>query len=107
MTRRRGKRKFSNPNQMPSGAMPADASLQVPNNSYHPPPRWYVDKPFTCAKCGSEEVWTAEQQKWYYEVAKGTLFATAKHCRKCRNRIREVNDEQRRKSESGKKPTLE
>lgn len=31
--------------------------------------RYYIDKRFTCAKCGTEEVWTAAQQKWWYEVA--------------------------------------
>ena len=106
MTRRRDKRRFSDPNQMPSGAVPADNSQQVPNNSYDSPPKWYVDKPFVCLDCGSEEVWTAEQQKWYYEVAKGTLYATAKCCRECRNRLRDAKVEQRERSEAGKKPKL-
>ncbi len=32
---------------------------------------WYRDDPFECAGCGKLEIWTATQQKWWYEVAKG------------------------------------
>ncbi len=107
MSRRRDKQRFSGPGGVPTGAVPADQSQQVPNNSYDPPPIWYIDKPFVCVDCGCEEIWTAEQQKWYYEVAKGSLFATAKRCRECRNRIRDERTEQRRRSEAGKKPKPE
>ena len=55
---------------IPEGAIAADLTQQAANNSYGPP-LYYVDQPFTCIDCGSEEVWTAEQQKWYYEVVKG------------------------------------
>lgn len=103
MSRRRDKKRFSKPNRVPTGAVVANVREQVPNNSYDPPPQWYVDKPFKCVDCGSEEVWTAEQQKWFYEVAKGSLYATAKRCRQCRHRIRDAKDENRRKSEAGRK----
>jgi Probable zinc-ribbon domain len=63
--------------------IPADASQQAPNNSYCPP-LFYEDIPFTCRDCGSREVWTAEQQQWWYEVAKGTIYSTAVRCRLCR-----------------------
>lgn len=75
---------------IPRDAVIADLSRQVPNNSYDSPPTYYVDKPFTCVDCGKEEVWTAEQQKWYYEQAKGSLYATAVRCRPCRKRHREI-----------------
>ncbi|MCA9221639.1 MAG: zinc-ribbon domain containing protein, partial [Planctomycetales bacterium] len=32
------------------------------------------------------QVWSAQQQKWYYEVAKGSLYATAIRCRECRQK---------------------
>lgn len=70
--------------KVPPEAVLADLSAQVPNNSYSPPPRYYVDREFTCVDCGREEVGTAEQQKWYYEVAKGSLYAIAIRCRDCR-----------------------
>ncbi|WP_202799930.1 zinc-ribbon domain-containing protein [Schlesneria paludicola] len=72
--------------RIPAGAIPADLSQQVPNNSYSPPPKYYVDTPFVCVDCRSEEVWAASQQKWYYEVAKGSLYATAVRCLDCRRK---------------------
>jgi hypothetical protein len=79
--------------EFPPGAVLADRSQQVPNNSYSPPPEYYVDVEFTCKVCGRQEVWTAEQQKWYYEVAKGSLYGTAVRCRECRRQAAEMRGE--------------
>lgn len=68
----------------PSGRIAADLSQQAPNNSYGGVPLYYEDTPFTCVDCGKEEVWTAEQQKWWYEVAKGPIYSRAVRCRDCR-----------------------
>jgi len=70
--------------EMPRGAVAADKSQQVSINPFSTPPEYYVDIEFKCRDCGRREVWTAEQQKWYYEVAKGSLNATAVRCRECR-----------------------
>ena len=77
---------------IPPGAVLADKSQQVPNNSYDPPPAYYVDKEFICRDCGRHEIWTGEQQKWYYEVAKGSLYATAIRCRDCRQKYSELHN---------------
>jgi hypothetical protein len=73
-------------------AIRVDPTALVPCNSYGPPDfierGYYLDVPFTCASCGSEEVWTASQQKWWYEVAKGSLYSGAKLCRTCRRDAR-------------------
>jgi hypothetical protein len=37
---------------------------------------YYRDESFTCRDCGVVEVWTATQQKWWYEVAKGESSPT-------------------------------
>lgn len=66
-----------------SSRISADLSRQAPNNSYDPP-RYYEDRPFTCVDCGKEEIWTAERQKWWYEVAKGPIYSRAVRCRECR-----------------------
>ncbi len=71
---------------LPRGAVPADHSQQVPNNSYSPPPDFYVDIEFVCKDCEAQGVWTGKQQKWYYEVAKGSLFCTAVRCHDCRQK---------------------
>jgi hypothetical protein len=82
--------------EIPVGSIAADISQQAPNNSISAR-LYYVDKPFRCADCGAEEVWTASQQKWYYEVAKGPIYGEAKRCRACRARRRQQREEQRRK----------
>jgi hypothetical protein len=83
---------------MPEGAIAADLSQQAPNNTYSPL-LFYVDHPFKCVDCGKEEVWTAAQQKWYYEVAKGSIYAGAVRCRACRQEHRRSKDEHRRRSQ--------
>ncbi len=72
----------------------------APSNSYGVPEfverGYYEDVEFVCQKCGREETWTATQQKWWYEVAKGYVYSTAKLCRVCRRRERERRAEARR-----------
>jgi hypothetical protein len=87
--------------EIPPGAVVADHSQQVPWNSYSPPPKYYVDIEFKCRDCGREEIWTAEQQKWYYEVAKGSLFGRPIRCRECRNKIKDQKAIQRQQMEDG------
>jgi hypothetical protein len=70
-----------------SGRIPADLSKQAPNNSYGAR-LYYEDTPFTCIDCGKEEVWTAEQQQWWYEVARGPIYSQANRCRECRRKRR-------------------
>ncbi|QIL82503.1 hypothetical protein G7047_23125 [Diaphorobacter sp. HDW4A] len=48
------------------------------------PHRRYVDKAFTCIDCGVQQVWTAKQQLWWYEIAKGNPYTAAVRCRPCR-----------------------
>lgn len=81
------------PHDLPEGAIPADLSQQVPWNSYSAAPLYYVDRPFTCRDCGREEIWTAAQQKWWYEVAKGSLYSTAVRCRDCRRARRNARQQ--------------
>src|SRR4051812_27339732 len=69
-----------------------DPSALAPGHSYSTPDfverGYYVDRPFSCRDCGEPQVWTAEQQKWWYEVAKGDVFSTATRCRACRRQAR-------------------
>jgi hypothetical protein len=78
----------------PAGAVLADEAQLGHNNTYGLLPRFYVDKVVVCRQCGAEEVWPAERQKWWYEVAKGSINTTAVLCRACRD------DEKRRKEEA-------
>ena len=94
MTKRRRKKKIAN-GGIPPGAVAADKSRQTPCASFSGPPSFYVDVEFNCRDCGKSEVWTAKDQKWFYEVAKGSLHATAVRCRDCRRKRREAREQQR------------
>lgn len=56
---------------------------------------YYVDRPFRCKDCSREEVWTATQQKWWYEVAEGNVRSRATQCNACRRKRREKKVEER------------
>lgn len=77
-----------------------DRSKLAPDGSYSVPGfvsrGYYLDQPFRCQGCGKKEVWTAPQQKWWYEVAKGNVWTTARFCRACRRRERDRRSEARR-----------
>jgi hypothetical protein len=62
---------------------------------------WYRDYPFQCADCGKLEIWTATQQKWWYEVAKGGILTIARRCRTCRKAHREKEDVDRKQTLDG------
>jgi hypothetical protein len=53
-------------------------------NTYGELPEFYLDRPFTCRRCGKREIWKAKDQKWYYEEAKGHIDAKAVECHDCR-----------------------
>lgn len=64
-----------------------DPSQLRPFNSYGAP-EWlsrgyYADVEFRCRDCHEEHTWTAEAQKWYFEVAKGVVWGQASRCRTC------------------------
>ncbi len=89
--------------EQPRAALPEPLVVSrnlAPDGSYSLPDfvsrGYYRDKPFSCEACGTREVWTATQQKWWYEVAKGGVWTTARLCRPCRRRKRERKNEARR-----------
>lgn len=75
------------------GQVLVNASNLLPTNSYGTPDfvlrGFYVDMPFSCKTCGKAQVWTATQQKWWYEAAKGDVWTIAVLCRPCRLRERD------------------
>ncbi len=76
----------------------ADLSKQTPNNSYSPP-LYYEDVSFKCRDCRAECVWTAEQQRLWYEEWGGSVQSTAVRCRACRQRVRREKIEQKKHME--------
>ena len=45
---------------------------------------FFEDVEFTCRDCGDRHVWTAADQKWWFEVAGGSPYSTAVRCVTCR-----------------------
>jgi len=86
--------KIHSPADIPEDALPAALELQNPNGTWSPP-LFYQDIPFHCHECGKHQVWTATQQRWYYEFAKGPIQAHATRCRPCRKKHREEKQRQR------------
>src|SRR4051794_21608349 len=82
--RQKAKRHSGHPAEI-EGAIKVDPTRLAPSGSWDEPEfqtrGYYEDAPFTCRDCGKEEVWTASQQKWWYEVAKGNPFTVASRCR--------------------------
>jgi hypothetical protein len=72
------------------GQVLVNAANLRPTNSYGTPDfakrEFYVDRPFQCKDCGIAQIWTATQQKWWYESAKGDVWTVAIRCRPCRRR---------------------
>lgn len=74
-----------------AGIEPADRELLARlNNTYAPLPERYIDTVFECRDCGEEQVWTAKQQKWWYEVAQGAIDSRAVRCLPCRRTRRDA-----------------
>ncbi len=71
----------------------------VNSNTYESPPMYYYDIEFVCCDCGTQEVWIASQQKWWYEEVGGEVNSTAVRCRKCRSHISAIKEEQKRHME--------
>ena len=82
--------------RLPPGAVPADPAQLAHNNTYGRLPRFYIDRIVKCRRCGKEEVWPAERQKWWYEVAKGNINTDAVYCRACRNEAKARKAEARK-----------
>jgi Probable zinc-ribbon domain len=46
-------------------------------------PEFYEDRPFTCRSCGTKSVFTAEQQKYTYEIKKAYVWEQHVLCQPC------------------------
>ncbi len=68
--------------EIPKGALPADPESQFHGGGYAVKFS-YQDIHYSCAGCGKKEVWTAEQQKRYFEVQKGNIYNKPKWCHEC------------------------
>jgi hypothetical protein len=99
LAEKRARAETQRPRELPVGAAAVNPELLRPHNSYglaFEMRGYYEDLAFNCKDCGKSEVWTATQQKWWYEVAKGEVNSAAVRCRACRRRERQRIAEARR-----------
>ena len=64
-----------------STAVRADTSKQ--DFSVYPR-HWYLDATFCCFRCGRSFVFSADEQRYWYEELKFHVDSKAKHCGECR-----------------------
>ncbi len=57
----------------PKGSLLADKKTLREVNPLGPLPNFYVDRHFECKDCGSDEIWTAKQQKWWLRWPRGAF----------------------------------
>ena len=69
--------------EIPEGVLAADLSQQATRGGYSGIRYFYKDVEFICKGCGKKDVWTAEQQKRYYEDQKGNIYNEATWCHDC------------------------
>ncbi|MEM9227749.1 MAG: zinc-ribbon domain containing protein, partial [Verrucomicrobiota bacterium] len=69
---------------IPPGAVLANTFDQRRKHDLDQVRYYYVDRPFACKACGKEEIWTVDQQKFWYEDCKGDPNAVAIYCHDCR-----------------------
>ena len=70
-----------------SSAVRADVAVQ----DYSVAPRhWYIDARFRCRECGAEFVWSAAEQKNWFEVYRFYVDSEPTRCRECRAKRRDA-----------------
>lgn len=81
--------RIKSPEDIPAEAILADPNAIFSRSAIPNVPVWYENKSFKCKRCGRRETWTARQQQWWYEIAKGEIETTAILCRACRQKKRQ------------------
>ncbi len=80
--------------------IPADSSAQRPTKSYVRITE-YESKRVPCSGCGRPILWTAEQQRTWYEEIKASIKAPPNlRCEKCRKRGQHDNHRQHQREKA-------
>jgi hypothetical protein len=74
----------------PAGAVPGDPSKQIFCAAHDVPRFFYIDERRVCVDCGAEFVFTASEQRYWYEALKFNFGSVAIRCRGCRKRRRQT-----------------
>ncbi len=74
--------------KLPKGAVVGDPTRQHFCPLCHVPYYYYVDKERTCVQCGSSFIFSAKEQKYWYESLNFYLDSVAIRCLSCRKKKR-------------------
>jgi hypothetical protein len=89
----------NNPLKMPPhffyGALHVDYTTairaDISKQDYSICPRfWYIDAAFACGRCGKNFVFSADEQRFWYEEAGFYVDSFPRQCRECRRELREL-----------------
>ncbi|MBA3329443.1 MAG: zinc-ribbon domain containing protein [Actinobacteria bacterium] len=69
---------------VPPEAVPGDIEKQEFCSWCHPPHYYYVDEPKWCVECRKRFVFSAEEQKFWFEELKFNFHSIAIRCQECR-----------------------
>ena len=70
--------------KLPKGALPGDVARQQYCTAHHVPKYFYVDEQRRCVQCKETFVFSAKEQKFWYETLKFNFGSSAIRCRRCR-----------------------
>jgi hypothetical protein len=74
--------------EIPGYAVPGDPTKQVFCAVHQVPKYFYLDEGRSCVECGNDFVFTATEQRFWYETLKFHFDSVAIRCRACRRRQR-------------------
>ena len=73
---------------LPRGAVRGNPERQNYCRAHHEPKYFYVDETHTCVQCRLQFVFTAKEQKFWYETLQFNFNSQAIRCRNCRKQRR-------------------
>lgn len=76
---------------LPPGAVRGDVRKQAFCGHCHFPKYFYLDRAMVCVQCGKQFVFSAREQKYWYETLKFNFHSVAVRCLQCRRQRRTVS----------------
>ncbi len=75
--------------EITEGSLPGDVSKQKFCVQHHKPNFYYIDIPYKCNTCGKEAIFSAHEQKHWFEDLHFHFDSFPKGCIECRRKRRE------------------
>ncbi len=54
------------------------------------PRHWYINATFTCSRCGTDFLFSAEEQRFWYEELRFYVDSCPRQCQQCRSDLRQL-----------------